>query len=430
MPLHGGRVPRWLSERMERLGRVVVEALILEYGREEVLRRLAHPFWFQSLGCVMGMDWHSSGITTSVMGALKRSLAPVEDELGIYVCGGRGKASRKTPAELLSVASRTGLDGQMFGRYSRLVAKIDSAALQDGFQIYLHNFVVDADGNWVVVQQGMDTESGFARRYHWLSEGLESFTDDPHAGIDGNSRGALINLVDSRSSGARQVSLDLVEEGPDRTLKLLREARRKSSDTPIAEQIGLFDHLDMPAHHDVRPSDVNERRFHAAIAAASDTGPEDFETLLLTKGLGARTLESLALVAEVLHGKPSRFQDPARFSMAHGGKDGYPFPVPLDIYDETIRVMRSAVRSAHLGRRDQMEAMRRLDAQSRSLEAVAEGQGINAYIKKQRELAPFYGGMTTDGPATGDVNFPSPLYPKARKGARADAAGRLSREPH
>ncbi len=426
MPLHGGRVPKWLSERMERLGRVVVEALVIEYGRTEVLRRLAHPFWFQSLGCVMGMDWHSSGITTSVMGALKRSLAPVEDELGIYVCGGRGKASRKTPAELLSVANRTGLDGRMFGRYSRLVAKIDSAALQDGFQIYLHNFVVDADGNWVVVQQGMDTESGFARRYHWLSEGLQSFIDDPHAGIDGDSRGSLINLVDSRSSGARQMSLELVEDGPDRTLKMLREARRKSAETPVAEQIGLFDHLDMPEHHDVRPSDVNERRFHAAIAAAADTGPEDFETLLLTKGLGARTLESLALVAEVLHGKPSRFQDPARFSMAHGGKDGYPFPVPLDVYDETIRVMRAAVAAARLGNRDRMESMKRLDTQARSLEAVAEGQGINAYIEKQRELSPFYGGMTTAGPATGDVNFPEPV----RSGGRAGAKGRPSRVRH
>jgi hypothetical protein len=357
----------------------------------------------------MGMDWHSSGITTSVMGALKRAIAPVEHELGLYICGGRGAASRKTPDELLRVADRTGLDGRAFARDSRLVAKIDSAALQDGFQVYLHNFIVDAEGNWVVVQQGMDTESKMARRYHWLSEGLESFTDDPHAGIEGDNRGELVNLVDRRASPARQVSLELVEEGPDRTLELLREARRKTSATPVAEQLGLFSHLEMPEHHDVRPADVDERRFHAALAAAANTGPEDFETLLLTPGLGARTLESLALVAEVLHGAPSRFADPARFSMAHGGKDGRPFPVPLHVYDDTIRVMRAAVAAARIGNRDRLEAMRRLDTQARELETVAQGQGMNAYVELQRRLAPQYGGMTTEGPATGDIEFPEPL---------------------
>ena len=348
---------------MEQLGRIVVEALVHEYGRAEVLRRLAHPFWFQSLGCVMGMDWHSSGITTSVMGALKRGLRPIEDEIGIYVCGGRGKQSRKTPEELVWVGDRTGIDGDALSRASRLVAKIDSSALQDGFQVYLHNFIVDADGNWAVVQQGMDTDSGYARRYHWLSEGLESFVDDPHTGIDGNNLGTLTNLVDRRSQQARQVTLELVERGPDKTLEMFRKASKKEPPPP-APQTDLFPQLLLPRDHQVQPSDVNERRFHAALAAAAAVEPEDFETLLLTRGLGARTLESLALVAEVVYGAPSRFDDPARFSMAHGGKDGHPFPVPLKVYDDTIRVMRGAVDAARIGNQERMAALKRLDDQA------------------------------------------------------------------
>ncbi|HEX4458863.1 MAG TPA: DUF763 domain-containing protein, partial [Polyangia bacterium] len=227
LPLHGGRVPAWLAARMASLGRVLVEALVLHYGRDEVLRRLAHPFWFQSLGCVMGMDWHSSGITTSVLGALKRGLAPVEWELGLHVCGGRGRQSRRTPDELLALAARTGFDGDRLVHTSKLVAKIDSAAVQDGYQLYLHGFVVTDDGKWTVVQQGMRPEAKSARRYHWLSEQIRDFVDEPHsaiAALDGQARGHVINLTDRRAHASRAAQLAVLARGPDHALQALARA--------------------------------------------------------------------------------------------------------------------------------------------------------------------------------------------------------------
>src|SRR5205823_11823727 len=301
LPLHGGRVPQWLASRMARLGTVLVEALVLEEGPHGVLRRLAHPFWFQSLGCVMGMDWHSSGITTSVLGALKRGLAGRERELGLTVCGGRGRHSRQTPAELAAFGERTGNDGAALARTSRLVAKVDSAAVQDGFQLYLHGFVVARDGAWTVVQQGMNPDRGQARRYHWLSESVRSFVEEPHAAIEGPAQAAaIVNLTDRRASASRQAIPELAV-APE---LVLRELPR----------------LQLPAHHDVRRSDVFLRRLHGTLAAARENGPRDFPELLLQPGIGARTLEALAAVAEVLHGAPCRFADPARFSLAHGGK--------------------------------------------------------------------------------------------------------------
>src|SRR3954451_4749112 len=224
LPLHGGRVPPWLASRMARLGRVVIEALVLDAGRDEVLRRLSHPFWFQSLGAVMGMDWHSSGITTSVVGALKRGLHDVQDELGLYVCGGRGKHSRQTPHELAQVAERVGFDGAALARTSRLVAKVDNAAVQDGFQLYLHAFFVTADGRWTVVQQGMRESSRTARRYHWLSERVRDFVDEPHSAIDGPHQGEIVNLTDQRARRARELQVELVAQGPTRALARMREA--------------------------------------------------------------------------------------------------------------------------------------------------------------------------------------------------------------
>ena len=216
LPLHGGRVPKWLGDRMTRLGTVITEAIIHEYGRDELLRRLAHPFWFQSFGAVMGMDWHSSGITTSVLGALKRGLTPLSGELGIHVCGGRGKHSRQTPQELVSIGDRVGIDGAALAQASRLVAKVDSAAVQDGFDLYLHGFIVTDVGSWVVVQQGMNGDRRQARRYHWLSEGLQSFVDEPHAAIDGIEQGVIVNLTDRQAAASRQGQLDILSTlGPD-----------------------------------------------------------------------------------------------------------------------------------------------------------------------------------------------------------------------
>lgn len=401
LPLHGGRVPAWLGERMTRLGAIITEAIVIEYGREEMLRRLAHPFWFQSFGAVMGMDWHSSGITTSVIGALKRGLAPRAQDLGIHVCGGRGNHSRRTPGELLAVGERVGLDGAALGQASRLVAKVDSAAVQDGFGLYLHGFIVTDDGQWVVIQQGMNEETRQARRYHWLSEGLTSFLDDPHAAIDGQGLGEIVNLADRRAEPSRRRQLDLLTDfGPDR---IAREVAKLETahlpPRPPAPQGELFlPHLTMPAHHEVRAEDIVARRLAGNLRAAAECGPQDFADLLLVPGVGPRTVRALAQVAEVVHGAPYRFSDPARFSLAHGGKDRHPFPVPLKVYDQTIRVLKSAITRAHLGHSDEMAALRRLDAESRRLEAAADGRLVETVIAEERSQSHAYGGMSIFGP--------------------------------
>jgi uncharacterized protein len=400
LPLHGGRVPPWLSARMAKLGRVIVEAIVLEYGRDELLRRLAHPSWFQSFGAVMGMDWHSSGITTSVIGALKRGLAPLQQELGIYVCGGKGAQSRQTPLELTTLGERTGLDAAPLTNASRLVAKVDSAAVQDGFDLYLHAFIVSAEGRWCVVQQGMNEQRREARRYHWLSENLRSFLDSPHAAIEGRSQGSIINLADARAERNRQAGLELVHPGPDRPVALLKRWRDAGNaalslfpdSEPMPEPPAP--HLQLPAHHEVHASDVVLRRLHAALAAAAERGPKDFADLLLTPGIGARTVAALALVAEVLHGAPARFTDPARFSLAHGGKDGHPFPVPLKVYDQTIRVLKDAVSRARLGNDERLAAIRQLDAQARALEGRVSGPSFEAFVSEENARASEYGGRT------------------------------------
>ncbi|HEX3883397.1 MAG TPA: DUF763 domain-containing protein [Stellaceae bacterium] len=399
LPLHGGRVPLWLADRMTRLGAVISEAIVHHYGRDELLRRLAHPFWFQSFGAVMGMDWHSSGITTSVIGALKRGLAPLSDELGLHVCGGRGAHSRRTPHELQAIGERVGFDGGALATASRLVAKVDSAAVQDGFDLYLHGFIVTDEGHWVVVQQGMNGERRQARRYHWLSEGLTSFVDAPHAAIDGERRGQIVNLTDHRAEASRRGQIDILGSlGPDRIVKEAAKlaAPKGQADEAAPAQLSL-PHLVMPAHHDVRPSDVIARRLHGTLAAAAERGPEDFADLLLTPGVGARTVQSLAMVAEVVHGAPYRFADPARFSLAHGGKDRHPYPVPIKVYDETIRVLKSAVAKARLGRDEELGALKRLDDQARLLEQRATGPGVAEVIARERETSHDYGGRSVFG---------------------------------
>jgi uncharacterized protein len=404
LPLHGGHVPKWLADRMVRLGAVLTEAVVHHYGRDEFLRRLAHPFWFQSFGAVMGMDWHSSGITTSVLGALKRGLAPLSGELGLHVCGGRGKHSRLTPGELTALGDRIGFDGGALANASRLIAKVDSAAVQDGFDLYLHGFVVTDEGNWAVVQQGMNGDRKQARRYHWLSEGLQSFVEAPHAAIEGRDQGKIINLTDRRAERSRRNQIEMLGAlGPDR---IAREAAALSSLRERAEPMRLqketpaqamLPHLVLPAHHDVRASDVHMRRLHGNLAAAAERGPADFADLLLTPGVGARTVRALALVAEVVHGAPCRFGDPARFSLAHGGKDRHPFPVPIKVYDETIRVLRSAVDKAKLGRDDALFALRKLDTESRRLESIAQGPAFNDLIADEFARSHDYGGRSVFG---------------------------------
>ncbi len=394
LPLHNGHVPKWLADRMTRLGAVISQAIIHHYGRDEFLRRLAHPFWFQSFGAVMGMDWHSSGITTSVLGALKRGLAPLDGELGLRVCGGRGKHSRQTPHELVAIGERIGFDGGKLATASRLVAKVDSAAVQDGFELYLHGFVVADDGRWVVVQQGMNGDSKQARRYHWLSDGLKSFVDAPHAAIEGHAQGVIVNLTDRRAEASRNKQLELLGTlGPD---GITRELSLLAGDAKPPLQASL-PFLTMPAHHDVRAEDIQLRRLHGNLAAAAERAPIDFAELLLTPGVGGRTVRALALVAEVVHGAPCRFSDPARFSLAHGGKDRHPFPVPLKVYDETIRVLKSAVHQAKLGQDDELAALQKLDRESRKLERIATGPTVERLISDEFEQSERYGGRSVFG---------------------------------
>jgi uncharacterized protein len=350
LPLHGGRVPRWLAERMTTLGTAICESVLHEYGHSALLSRLSDPFWFQALGSVMGMDWHSSGITTSVLGALKRGLNPRAHDLGIYICGGRGRHSRNTPSELRAIADKTGLDGESLVRSSRLTARVDSNAIDDGFQIYLHGFILTASGEWTVVQQGMNERTRLARRYHWHSAAVRDFTCEPHTAIVGEQTGVIQNLVDRRARPAQDALLEIVRDDPSRTLAEARSLRA-------------------PRHHDVRAEDVNLKRLGAVLALAHDKPLRDFASLLLLEQLGPRTLQSLALVAEVVHGTPTRFSDPARFSFALGGKDRHPFPVPLKTYDETIAVLRRSLDAARLGDPDKIDGMKRLDKFVRAIES-------------------------------------------------------------
>jgi hypothetical protein len=392
LPLHNGRVPPWLASRMAALGAVICEAIVHHYGRDEFLMRLAHPFWFQSFGAVMGMDWHSSGITTSVIGALKRGLKSKGNELGIHVCGGRGKHSRQTPHELNALGMRVGFDAARLTRASRLVAKVDSAAVQDGFDLYLHGFFVTDDGKWTVVQQGVNGAKRQARRYHWNSQRLTNFVEEPHAAIDGPDQGSIINLTDRRAEPSRRAQMNLFHDlGPDRIVEELAAITGEKS-----SQLSL-PHLIMPAHHDVRSGDVFIRRLHGTLAAAAERGPADFPELLLTPGIGARTVQSLAMVAEVVHGAPYRFRDPARFSLAHGGKDRHPFPVPTRVYDETINVMKHAIQRAKLGNDETLQALRRLDDQARRLERIATGPALQTHIENEIAQSPEFAGRSVFG---------------------------------
>src|SRR4051794_731965 len=322
------------------------------------------------------MDWHSSGITTSVMSALKRGLNPRAHELGVYVCGGRGKQSLRTPDELRAIADRVGVDGDALVRTSRLTARVDNNAVADGFQIYLHSFVVTADGHWAVVQQGMNEATRLARRYHWHSASVRDFTADPHTAIVGAHAGTIRNLVDARARPAQNALLTIAGEDPAATLATVRR-------------------LEMPMRHEVRPSDVQARRLGAVLALAHERDLRDFASFLLLEQLGPRTLQSLALVAEVVHGTPTRFDDPARFSFAHGGKDGHPFPVPLRVYDESMAVLRRALDAAKLGRSEKLDGMARLDGFTRRIEQLGRPDAdIDATIARERRLAPSFGGRT------------------------------------
>ena len=381
LPLHNGYVPKWLYERMAKLGFAITESIIAEYGKKDFLSRMSDPFWFQSFGAVMGMDWHSSGITTSVMGALKRAINPHAKELGIYICGGKGKFSKDAPKELLLVGEQTGLNGDELVRFSKLSAKVDNTAVQDGFQLYIHNFIVSNEGDWTVVQQGMREGDAMARRYHWHSQHVQSFVEEPHTAICGVNQGQILNLTASEAGTTRKSILDITSEQPERMMQEIQ-------------------HLVMPNHHDVRSKDVNLKRLGTVLWLAHDNQPKDFEDLLLLEGVGPRTIQSLALVSEVIHGTPSRFKDPARFSFAHGGKDGHPFPVPTKTYDEVISTLQKAVQKAKIGEADRSQALKKIhEIAAKTEKDFIPTDNLQALIEKEIAESWKYGGKTIFGDA-------------------------------
>ncbi len=374
MALWGGQIPPWLFDRMVKLARPMVETIVLEYGRDHFLSRLSDPFWFQSFGAVIGMDWNSSGVTTAVMRALKKALNPAAADLGLYVCGGKGKQSKMTPRELLEIGDRTGLNGDALARSSKLVAKVDNTAVQDGYQLYLHSFVLSKEGDWTVVQQGMEGKQGLARRYHWHSADIKSFVEEPHAAVCGENQGPILNLVDREAQPTQQGILDLAQESP---AKLLQEVA----------------YMKLPHYCDVKEKDVDLKRLGSVLWLSQEQEVKGFEDLLLVPGLGPRTLQSLTLVSEVIHGTPSRFSDPARFSFAHGGKSAKPFAVPTKVYDQTIEQLQGAVEKAKLGDQEKLKAMEKLTKVAQRAEAGFQpNNGFQDYLQNERRNSASYGG--------------------------------------
>jgi hypothetical protein len=361
LPLHGGKAPAWLFGRMVKLAREISIHIVSEFGPEEMLRRLSDPFWFQAFGCVLGFDWHSSGVTTTVTGALKEGIRGLEGELGFYAGGGKGAASRQTPSQITAYCDRMALDATPLVYASRMSAKVDSAAVQDGYQLYHHVFFFTASGGWCVVQQGMNDANGMARRYHWLSDAVRSYVNEPHAAICAERTAPTLNLVAAESEPARSASAELARQKPDVVLSTLKGL-------PL---------LDMPRRHAVAIADVNPNYLQKILVTTYERAPEDFETLLGMEGVGAKTLRALALVSEIVYGTPASTRDPARFSFAHGGKDGFPYPVDVETYDKTIEVLRAAVTKSGIDRSERVAALKRLVrfGEERVRQRAAEREG-------------------------------------------------------
>jgi len=379
MALWDGGIPSWLYSRMKQLALPMVQTLILKHGHKGFLERLSDPFWFQSFGAVIGMDWNSSGVTTAVMGALKDALNPHATELGLYVCGGKGRHSRKTPEELIRIGDATGLDGLHLARSSKLAAKVDNTALQDGFNLYLHSFVLSKDGDWTVIQQGMEGNRGLARRYHWHSGKIESFVEEPHAAVCGENKGLILNLTARDAAQTKEAIMTISQERPERILK----------EVPF---------MKLPEYCDLKAQDIDLKRLGGVLRLAQESETAQFEDLLMLKGLGPRTLQSLTLVSEVLHGTPSRFHDPARFAFAHGGKSSTPFPVPTKVYDETITTMKEAVEQARMGDKDKLKAIEKLSKLAKRVEnSSAETPDLDHVLKEERRNSHRYGGRSING---------------------------------
>jgi hypothetical protein len=345
LPLHGGKAPAWLFERMTKLARELSQVLVAEFGPRELLRRLSDPFWFQAFGCLLGFDWHSSGLTTTVCGAMKEGLRGLEGETGIFVAGGKGRVSRKTPLEIEGHCNHIAAEPAPFIYASRMSAKVDSSALQDAYQLYHHAFFFSKEGAWCVVQQGMNPATRYARRYHWLGKGVEDFVCEPHSAICCDARGQALNMVAAESRGNRAAVAALFREEPT---KILAEAQQ------IAQ-------LELPKRHHITPSDLNSQRLHKILLKTYEEGPQDFEGVLATQGVGPKTIRALSLMGELIYGEGPSFRDPARFSFAHGGKDGHPYPVDCSTYDRSIDFLKKALWTARVGNTEKVKAMKRLN---------------------------------------------------------------------
>ena len=366
LPLHGGKAPAWLFGRMVRLSREIVIYLASEHGTREVLRRLSDPFWFQAFGCVLGFDWHSSGVTTTVCGAVKEGLKDIDAELGFFAAGGKGNASRKTPQQIAESCERIGRDAQPLIYASKTAAKVDSAAVQDGYQLYHHVFFFTAGGEWCVVQQGMSDATRTARRYHWLSDSVKSFVDEPHEAVCCDARGETLNLVAHENDPVRRASAELAAQKPETTLKALENISSRGGPAcpPEGRHMGgPLPVLTMPARHTLFPElDVASPYLEKILLKTYERAPQDFETLLGIEGVGPKTLRALALASELVHGTPATMRDPARFAFAHGGKDGTPFPVDKLTYDKTIEILDKAINRSAIDRSEKVKAFRRLAA--------------------------------------------------------------------
>ena len=348
LPLHSGKCPRWLFEKMVELGRVLVELMVIEDGPDGVLQRLSDPFWFQALGCVLGFDWHSSGLTTTVCGALKEAVRGMEKDLGFFVCGGKGATAVKTPEEILRFADRHPLKAnpQQLVKASRLTAKVDQAAVQDGYDLYHHCFVFTASGTWAVIQQGMNPDARRARRYHWLSTTLRDFVVEPHIAVCCDARHPTLNLVAHESDRARQSLPAIAQQHPDRLIADLKRIQDRF--------------LDLPDRHRLLLTDLNPSRLQTVFEKSYLNPPKGFAELLETPGVGARGIRALSLIAELVYGTAPSYRDPARFAFAHGGKDGTPFPVDRATYENSIQFLRQTVNQSRLGLSEKRAALARL----------------------------------------------------------------------
>jgi hypothetical protein len=344
LPLHRGKAPPWLFERMVKLSRAILELIVLEHGKKVLLERLSDPVWFQSLGCVLGFDWHSSGLTTTVCGALKEALRDLGPDIGVFMAGGKGRTALRTPEELKRLGDLTGVNTEPLVEISRKVAKVDNALLQDGYQLYHHVLVFTEEGLWAVIQQGMNGKTGYARRYHWFSEKLVSFVEEPHTGISSEKVHTRVdlNLVARESASSREAIADLL----------------RNKETLIRE-LDRIKVLRLPRRHNISPSDLDLKALKESLRRIN-TQVRDFEEVLRIRGLGPKMIRALALVAEVIYGAEPSFRDPARYSFAHGGKDGHPYPVQRDLYDITLETLKRAIAKAKIGEREKIEAIKRL----------------------------------------------------------------------